>query len=171
MAALGRAPCSQPAERGPPARRTLLSSCTPPVSGLEFPSAGCHRRRQARSREPARPAHLHCRVVKPSHCLLVMRQNYVPGGKQDHRVPSAPKHILCISKKCQRHLIRVRLFPRAGACKAFLEPESWPHVGRSPACGQPAWGSGMRIRPFSTSPSPHAAFRHSDGDKMPPVLS
>lgn len=34
-----------------------------------------------------------------SHCPLVMRQNYIPGGKRGHPVPSAPKHARCVSKQ------------------------------------------------------------------------
>lgn len=53
MAALGRVPCLQPAERGPGQEGPFSPPAPLPVSGLEFPSPGHHPPLPpGRSREP-----------------------------------------------------------------------------------------------------------------------
>ena len=94
--------------------------------------------------------HTFAAMWSSGHCPLVMRQNYVPGGKQDHPVPSAPKHVPRVSKQCQKHLIRVRAFPERGL-PALRNPPRGPSADRSLAPASPRRAL-QGTRPVSLKP-------------------
>lgn len=118
MDAQGRTPCSQPAEHSPPAGRDPsghpagFAAPPPPPPLPPSPSTSC-----PAWRSPAWPpstATSQSRAPRAGQVTAFQLCSSTMHRGRPERPDLCPRHILCSSKKCQRHRMGARLLPGGG---------------------------------------------------------